>query len=325
MAERRDLTSRALHLRSIPVTAELEPRVVHPIAAALREQVFEAGAYLMREGEPCPAFHLMLDGSAKVIRGGKDFGKLAAPQGVGFVSVLAGGDAPYDAIAEVDTAVLTLDKDALNELMEDHPSMLVAILRYAAQRLYHEMRELSVEGLRMPFGEARSVPDRPLDFVERILFLRSVSVFSRTNLNALASLSSQLEEVRLPAGTELFREADEDVAASYWIVSGSITCESSIGPRSWRYGPTTVVGGIEGIAGMPRWYRASTDEPLVALRGYAHQFIETLEDDFPTARTFVAMMATGLQAYLVAKGAAGLAPVAAPREMERLGSVPVGV
>src|SRR5206468_8241282 len=141
--------------------------------------------------------------------------------------------------------------------------------------------------LRIPFGEARAVPDRPLDFVERVLFLRSVGVFSRTNLNALAALSSQLEEVRLPAGTELFREGDEDVAASYWIISGSIACESSIGPRAWRYGPATVVGGIEGVAGMPRWYGAKLDEPLVALRGYAHQFIETLEDDFPTARGFV--------------------------------------
>jgi CRP-like cAMP-binding protein len=323
MARRGDLTARALHLRSIPVTAALEPRTVHVIAAALKEQVFEAGAVMMKEGEPPSAFHLLVDGSAKVVRGGKDFGRLAAPQGVGYVSVLAGGDAPYDVIADGDTSVLTLDREALFELMEDHPSMLVSTIRYASQRLYHEIRELSVEALSIPFGPERPMPERPLDFVERVLFLRTVNVFSHTNLNALAELSKDLQEARLPAGAELFHEGDVDSGWSHWIVSGSVTCTS--GGRTWRYGPSTIVGGIESIAGLPRWYSVKADTPLVVLRGYAHGFIEMLEDDFPTARTFIAMMATNLQEMLVAKGAAGLAPVGAPREMEHLGSVFVGV
>ncbi|HVY45579.1 MAG TPA: cyclic nucleotide-binding domain-containing protein, partial [Minicystis sp.] len=329
--EREDLTRRALYLRSIPVAAELEPRVVHVIAAAFRERDFEAGERMMTEGEPIGAMHLLLDGAVALRRGGAPFGRLAPPQSLGFVGLLAGGDAPYDAFAEADTSTLELDGDALFELLEDHPSFLGATLRYASQRVYHEMRELPSAALAIPFDRPVDVRDRPMSFVERVLFLRTFSIFTRANLNALAALSAPLEEIRRAPGDVLFGEGDEDVSTAYWIASGTVRCDAPPPPsspgspaRSWRYGPGTVLGGIEGVAGAPRWYGATVEAPLVALRGPSHQFVEMLEDDFTTARTFLAMLMTLLTRLLQKRAEAGVSALAERRDVSSLGRVPVG-
>ena len=126
--ETKDLTGRILHLRSIPVCAELEPRVIHVIAAALRDRVFEPGAVLMRQGEPIEKMHLLLDGSLALTRDKKPFGKLAPPQSLGFLGILAQNDGAYD-------AAVTHDRQVMRCLKQGHEGRVDLRRRFSDRRV----------------------------------------------------------------------------------------------------------------------------------------------------------------------------------------------
>jgi CRP-like cAMP-binding protein len=318
-----DVTQRAIYLRSIPVAAELPPQLIHLIASHFREQSFEVGAALLKQGESVGAIQLLLEGSLSLTLGGREIGRLAPPQSAGFLNIIARTDAPYDAVALSALRTLELDAETLLELLEEHPRFLLATLRYASERLLYEMQELPAEFLSFPYQEAPfEVSERPIDLVERILFLRSLSVFKKTNLNALAIVSHEIRELRFAPESELWSAGD---AADHglMIVSGEIACSAPDG-RTWRYGPGTVAGGVEGLAAKPRWFGARAVTPVVAFRGDTHELLDVFEDNFGVAMDFISMLASGLQALLARKAAAGQSTIGTQRNVSKLGAVPVG-
>jgi CRP-like cAMP-binding protein len=318
-----DITERAIYLRSIPVAASLPPAVLHILAGCVREREFRKGEALMREGQPILALHLLTEGKLALTRGGRPIGKLEPPQSLGFLGILARSEGTYDAIAEVETRTLELHAETLYELAEDHFALLSATIRYAAERMYYEMQELPEEALSIaPQTIPLVIPDRPLDMVERIVFLRCIRIYSRSPLNSLAVLSQQLTEVRLPARTPLWSAGDPPKTALL-VVSGDVQCATADG-RRFRYGPGTIMGGIEGIAGKPRWYGAVTETPVVGLLGDPDELIDLFEDNFAMAMDFVGMMASGLIGLMERKAALGQQPLAVRRDVNDLGAVPVG-
>jgi CRP-like cAMP-binding protein len=316
-----DLTERMIYLRSIPVAAMLPPPVLKAIAAYLRERTFEAGELLMRVGEPIMALQLLTEGKLALVRGGTEMGTLAPPQSLGFMGILARSDGTYDATAVTRVRSLELASDALLELLEDHFPLLHATLTYLAERLLYELMELPPAMLGFPFEPPLEVGDRPIDLVEEILLLRRMSGFKRTNVNALAALSRQLREVRYPAGTQLWKRG-EPAESALFIASGVVVCHKEAG--EWRYGPGTAAGGIENLAGKPRWYDASAETALVALEGRGEGMIDLFEDSFSMGMDFVSMMAEALSGILERKAALGQQPLQVLRNVSKLGAVPVG-
>ncbi len=320
-----DLTERLIYLRSIPVAATLPMPVLRLIAAALTARTYPAGAHLMKQGEPIEALHFLIQGKVALSRNGRSLGDLAPPQSLGFLGILARADGTYDATAAVDTETLELEAEPLYELFEEHFALLHASLRYAAERLCSDMQELPAEALAIPFDEhVGPVPDRPLDLVERIFFLRRVTAFSRASLSALAVVAEQLVEVRTgAAGEVLWRPGDRSEHA-LMIVAGAVECATADGQKRFRYGPGTAVGGIEALAGRPRWYGVTTAGPLVALRGRTDDLLDVFEDHYPMAMDFVAMLASGIIALMERKAALGEQALGALRDVSRLGAVVVG-
>jgi CRP-like cAMP-binding protein len=265
---------------------------------------------------------LFTEGRVALVRGGKPIGTLVPPQSLGFIGILSRGDGAYQATAEVETRALELDTDALLELMEDHFTLLQATLRYLAERLYYELLEVPAGMLGHPIDAAHPVDDRELDLVERIVFLRRISTFRRTNLNALALLSRMLDHVVYEPGTRLWSAGDPSTGTLF-VVSGAIGCTTGDG-RTFSYGPTTAVGGIDDLAGKPRWYDAVATTRLVALHGRGDRLLDLLEDNFGMAMDFISVFAEGLTAILERKAALGLAPLQVKRDVSKLGAVPVG-
>jgi CRP-like cAMP-binding protein len=318
-----DVTERAIYLRSIPVAAELPPRVLHLVALSLEEREVAAGTVLLRAGEPPAGLHLLTRGKLALKQGSAEVGRLEPPQSIGFLDILARTDSSFDAVATEPTSTLELRADRLTELMEDHFSLLVATLRYAAERVLAEMQELPEQALAIPPETMPiAIPDRGLDLVERVLILRNMAVFRRTNVNALSVMSENMPEVRVPAGTTLF-DIGESPSFSAFLVQGTVRCSTADG-RSFAYGPGTAVGGVESLAGRTRWYRAVTETEVVYLRGSADYLVDMMEDNFDLGRDFVAMLATGLKMMVGRKLASGGAALDKKREVSGLGAVPVG-
>jgi len=318
-----DVTERTIYLRSIPVAAELPPSLLHLIASQLRERRFEDGDAMMREGEAVPCLLLLTSGACRLVKADKEIGRLEPPQSLGFLNIIARTPGGYDAFAEGPTVALTLDADTIYELMEEHFVFLLAVLRYAAERLLYEMQELPEEALGMPYAEIPfEVTDEPLNFVERILYLRQVGVFRTTNLNALAELSQEMHERRYEPGEVLWKPGDATPFSDF-IVRGELQCETPDG-RRFTYGPGTVAGGVEGLAAKTRWYTATAKTPMVVIRGSTDELLDVIEDNFELGLDFVTMIARGLGGMLARKAALGQSVSAQKRDVSKLGSIPVG-
>lgn len=317
-----DLTERAIYLRSIPVAAELPPTVLHAVAACCTEREFAAGELLMHAGKPVKALELLTEGSLKLERGGRTVGKLLPPQSIGFLNIVARTDGSYDAIAEAPVRALELPAERLYDLLEDHFSLLEATLHYLADRLLYEMQDLPEEALSMaPVTIPIAIPDRPLNLVEKVFFLRCMSAYKRANVNSLTVIAEQMAEIRKPAGAELWRAGDE-APWSLFLVAGTVRNETPDG-RTFRYGPGTAVGGTETLARKGRWYSTWAETDVVGLRGSPDQLLDLLEDNFDIASDLISAIAGGLAA-LLARKAEGGAGFAQARAVSKLGAVPVG-
>jgi len=318
-----DVTERAIYLRSIPVAAELPQKVLHAVANSFVDREFEVGAKLLTAGKPVRALHLVTEGKLALISNGKRLSEILPPQSVGFLNILSRSDATYDAVVEEPTRTLELVTERFYELLEDQYPLLVATLRYFAQRLLYEMQELPQEMLGLPPSPiAIQIPERALDLVEKVFFLRCMSAFKRTNLSALAALAENMEEVRVPPGTRFFA-VGEASAWSLFVIRGTVSCETADG-RAFSYGPGTVVGGTESLAGKPRWYEALAQTDIVALKGRGDHLVDLMEDDFELGSDLACALATGLQGLLAMKAAKGQSTFGVQRDVSKLGAVPVG-
>jgi CRP-like cAMP-binding protein len=317
-----DLTEKMLHVRQIPVGAMLPTALVRVIAAHLQERTFPKGTRLMRRGEPIDGLHMLTDGSVALTREGASLGDLDAPQTLGFLGILARQDGPYDATAKNDVTALELDTDTLLELLEDHFELLAATLRYLAERLYFDMQELPKEALGIPPTDLGPVPDRPLDLVEKVMFLRTSTGLTEASINALAVMARQMEEVRVKAGTSFWNVGDPAERVLF-ILKGTVHCITADG-RDFRYGPGTGAGGVEALADKPRWYGVTAETDVVGLLGHSDQLMDIFENQFRMAMDFTSMLARAMIGLLARRAALGQKPLTAIRDLTKLSGVRVG-
>ena len=317
-----DLTERMLHLRQIPVAAMLPAPLVRTLAGAMRPRRLRAGRKVVEQGGAIDALLLLTDGGLRLEREGKPFGEIRAPQTLGFLSILARQEAPWSAIADVETHALELETDPLLDLFADHFELLEATVRYLAERLWFEFQELPEQMLGMPPVDLGAIPDRRIDLVEKVIYLRKTSGFATANVNALASMSRQVEEARLPADSVLWKTGDR-ADRVFFVLSGSIRCATTDG-RTFRYGTGTGVGGIEAIANRPRWYTATAETDLVGLWGHTENLLDLFEQQNRMAMDFISMLARAQSGLLARKASLGQNPLAVTREANKLGAVRYG-
>jgi CRP-like cAMP-binding protein len=294
---------RLLHLRTLPILGTLSPPDLGLIAEQTRTRVFGKGEYLLRQGEPVAAIHVIVEGRVLVRRGEQVLGGATSGAGVGALGFLARDTNGVDAVAETDAVVLELDGDALDEMMEDHFSILQHVLRVTSRGLiglWHTApKECLAAQVRMQAPGFAS----PLDLVQRMLFLREALPFIRSSASALADLARNLVELRFPAGTVLWRRG-EPTRQVQMLVSGRVACTAPIEGFALRPGPGFPLGGLDAVAGVPRWYDVVCEEPVVTLCGDVEILIDLFEDNADVALAYLAQVArTHLDALeLIAAG-----------------------
>jgi CRP-like cAMP-binding protein len=184
------------------------------------------------------------------------------------------------------------------------------------------MQELPQEALGMAALDLGPVPDRPLDLVEKVLFLRENSAFKNANVNALAIMARQMKEERVKAGTTLWRVGDPS-ERTLFLLSGTVVCETADG-RVFRYGPGTGVGGIEALSERPRWYSVTAETDVMGISGRADHLLDIFEHQFRMAMDFIAMLAKAQIGLLARRATLGQKPLTALRDVTKLRGVRVG-
>ena len=281
---------RILYLKRYPAFTTLPAPALAALAQQTRERFFAKGAVLLRDDEPIPAIHFVVDGRVRLKRGDRDLGSAGTGLALGSLEVFARDEHGLLAIAETETLTLELESEAFLEVCEEHFTILLHALRYTS-RLLIELNESLWSQLaeRQP---GRNVPGlgQELDFVERIFVLRGLAPFARTSINTLTELSRGLTEVRFDAGIPLWNEGD---AAPYVLLmaNGMVRCSSSARPDPLLIGPGSALGALEAVAEEPRWFAAVTETPVVALHGTAEGLIDVFEDNLEMAMDYLAFLA----------------------------------
>ncbi|HEY2945390.1 MAG TPA: cyclic nucleotide-binding domain-containing protein, partial [Vicinamibacteria bacterium] len=257
-----------------------------------RERFFPKGSVLLREGEPIPALYTVLDGRVHLARQGRRLGHVTSAGFVGGAGIFARDPEGLSAVAETDTLALELEMDTTLEIFEDHFSILHHVLREVCRWLLDLVGRLppSLYGDIFPRFEAPLAPAGDLDLVERILFLRQVSPFARSSINALAELSRGMAEISFPPGTRLWDEGEAS-GTVLLLVSGAITGTARGGAATFTLEPGLPLGAVESMAERPRWFTATTLTKVTALQGSIEGLIDVFEDNFDMAMDYLAVMA----------------------------------
>ena len=251
-----------LHLRTLPILGTLSPGDLGLVAEQTRTRVFQAGEHLLRQGEPMGAVHIVVEGRILLRRGEQVLGHATTGAGVGGIGFLARDANGVDAVAETDVVALELDGDTLDEILEDHFSILRHVMRETSRGLVDLWHEAPRECL------AAQVPMRApgfegdLDLVERMLFLRAGLPFIRSSASALADLARNLVELHFAPGTVLWRRG-EPARQVQMLVHGRVSCVAPIPDFELQPEPGYPLGGLDAVGGVPRWYDAICEEPVV--------------------------------------------------------------
>ena len=281
---------RLLHLKRVPMLSGLSAADLAFVADAATERFLPAGSVVFREGEPVGSVHFVVDGALATLRRGVGVGRVGPGAGVGGLAVFARDPLGSQVVADEDTLTLELDADAVSDLLDDHFSILNHILREMSRRAIDLVTRYRLD-------PTAGVPECPLDrseggdidLVDRIFFLRRMSVFRRASITALAELARSMAQVRFEPGTVLWREG-EPAPGIFLVRSGWLRARSSSGV-SFRPGPGFPLGALEALGEVPRFYEAVAETPVVALQGHMGALVDVFEDNFAMAMDYLALIA----------------------------------
>jgi CRP-like cAMP-binding protein len=281
---------RLLHLRTLPILGTLNPADLGLVADQTRTRVFEKGEALLREGEPIAAVHVVVEGRVRLQRGGRLLGHATSGAGVGGLGFLARDPNGVDAVAETEVVALELEGETLDEILEDRFPILQHALRGTSRALIDLWHEAPRECLAaQPPMRARGFAST-LDIVQRMLFLRDSLPFVRPSASAVADLARNLVELRFEAGTPLWGRGDSGRQVQL-LVDGRVSCAAPIEGFLLRPEPGFPLGGLDAVAGVPRWYDAVCEGPVVTLSGDVEVLFDVFEDNPAVAFAYLAQMA----------------------------------
>jgi CRP/FNR family cyclic AMP-dependent transcriptional regulator len=130
-------------LADVPLFAGLARRHLRHIAALSEEERFPEGVTLAEEGKPGETFHIMMEGEAKVTRAGRKINRLIPGDFFGEIALIDGGPRTASVVAETPVTTLTIDRKRFQRMLEEDPSIVVAMLEELAKRLRNNERSLT--------------------------------------------------------------------------------------------------------------------------------------------------------------------------------------
>jgi CRP-like cAMP-binding protein len=285
---------RVLFLRKSRFTGTLPATDLALIAEYLGERTFAPGEVLHTEDEPLAALHFVAEGSVLLQRKGRMVARAVRGAELGGLEMVARSPARYTAVAETETLALELTAEANAEMLDDHFGIFHSVLRQTCREIIDFHRHMPIEAPTvLPPPLPATVPQRELDLVERIFFLRQAPPFARSSINALAELSRAVAEVHFDPGTVLWSEGYSS-RGIFLVVSGLVQAASPRFGFEMRVGAGQPLGILEAFAQIPRWYEATVVEPTVVLTGDVESFVDVMEDNFEMAMDYLAVVARWL-------------------------------
>jgi CRP/FNR family cyclic AMP-dependent transcriptional regulator len=122
-------------LREIPLFADLSSRDLKRLADSMQETSFPAGKEVVAEGKGGVGFFVILEGAARVSRGGEDRGMLGAGDYFGEMALIDGDDRTASVHAESDLRCATMTSWTFRPFVKAHPDIAWALLTALVKRV----------------------------------------------------------------------------------------------------------------------------------------------------------------------------------------------
>jgi len=209
---------------------------------------------------------------------------------VGIGGIISRDALGLGAVAMTDVLALELDRETLVDIFEDFFPFLLEAIKETSRRHLDLIRRMKQAPNLLPAIHGEPFPLDRLDFVERLLLLRTPGgPFERSSVDALAEVAQRARYRSIEPGTTLWSESDR-AGNAYLIVKGTIACSSSRddGAGQFRAGRGAAIGALESIAGEPRWHHAVAETHAVVLEHDMDDLIDVFEDNIEMATDFLA-------------------------------------
>ena len=121
-----------------------------------------------------------------------------------------------------------------------------------------------------------------LTAIEKVIFLKSVDIFSRATIEELGRVAALTEEVHFEPGETIFREG-EPVDAIYLILTGRVAVEGN-GQVVREVREKQAFGTVAALDGNPAIHTVKAIDAVYALKLNAQDFDDILSLDFELVR-----------------------------------------
>jgi CRP/FNR family transcriptional regulator len=122
-------------LAAVPLFAGLSKKELGAIAGTAKEVSHESGEFLAKEGDAGVGFFLILDGTARVVVGGRTRRRLGPGDTFGEIALLDNGPRTATVVAESPARLLGVTAWDFRSLLAQHPSITLKLLEGVAGRL----------------------------------------------------------------------------------------------------------------------------------------------------------------------------------------------
>ncbi len=284
---------RMLLLRALPQFADLSPSHLATMAEVAEDRFYPIGSLIQPEGAPVRRIHFVISGEVEIRRGGRVVRTLGERSVVGGLAALAQVGDAAQVVAKTDVSTFSFSRDDQRDVFEDDFEVLSRIVRSVARGLLEARWAAGSDGGFGRDDESAPLPRAPLDLVDKLAFLRRTAAYGQACLEALAELACESPEVRLASGEELWRAGDAS-GSSLVVVAGVVAGAADQGRQRFRFSTGSIVGSLDSLAMVPRWYDATAATDVVAIQTSDGVLLDVLEDHAQMAMDLLRVLASSL-------------------------------
>jgi CRP-like cAMP-binding protein len=297
------LLERVAFLKKVPLFKEVPGNYLLAVAKITQPVALNDGSILFQQGDRGDAMYLICRGSMSVQVHGMEVIRLGVGDCIGEMSILDNRPRSASCIAAEETELLKITAREFEIIMTSQTSVMFAVLRTLAERLRHQTRYgIGREATQriQRNRSAKTFPQTPqpepwpsvvpayhqsrntfataserelYGLLERISFLKKVSLFQEIPEEHLVSLAKLMQPVTLQEEKTLFDQGDPG-DAMYLICQGSISVQVH-GVEVSRLEAGDCIGEMSLLDDMPRSASCIAAEKTDLLKITAQE-VETL-------------------------------------------------
>lgn len=129
------LVERVMFLRRVALFDGLSPDDLVRVAEVATEELHAPGGMLAEEGEVGDELHIVIDGSIRVVLGGREIARRGVGEYVGEMAIVSDQPRMASLVADGDTRTLTLDGSRFRRILRERPDVGLAVMRVLCDRL----------------------------------------------------------------------------------------------------------------------------------------------------------------------------------------------